>query len=289
MIRCKILVRFEKQSGNSIACASVFINETFLRRASLVLISRTILDSLFPGGSPNLRRWLEGKILAALFAILERIFMRAFKKIWNVVGTLFVTLMVVLAILLVGVRVIGLTPFAVLSGSMEPTYHVGALIYVKSIQPQDVQVGMPLTFVVDESLLVATHRVIDIETVTTREEAELDESGNPVLDENGDAITREVPLDEPAYYFQTKGDANEVADGSPVYYKNVVGTPVFSIPYLGYLSNWLQTRQGTIMGISIALAILLMTFIPDILGSGQEKPKKKRRRAKKRNARTNQE
>ena len=215
--------------------------------------------------------------------------MRAFKKIWNVVGTLFVTLMVVLAILLVGVRVIGLTPFAVLSGSMEPTYHVGALIYVKSIQPQDVQVGMPLTFVVDESLLVATHRVIDIETVTTREEAELDESGNPVLDENGDAITREVPLDEPAYYFQTKGDANEVADGSPVYYKNVVGTPVFSIPYLGYLSNWLQTRQGTIMGISIALAILLMTFIPDILGSGQEKPKKKRRRAKKRNARTNQE
>ena len=215
--------------------------------------------------------------------------MRAFKKIWNVVGTLFVTLMVVLAILLVGVRVIGLTPFAVLSGSMEPTYHVGALIYVKSIQPQDVQVGMPLTFVVDESLLVATHRVIDIETVTTREEAELDEAGNPVLDENGDAITREVPLDEPAYYFQTKGDANEVADGSPVYYKNVVGTPVFSIPYLGYLSNWLQTRQGTIMGISIALAILLMTFIPDILGSGQEKPKKKRRRAKKRNARTNQE
>ena len=125
--------------------------------------------------------------------------------------------------------------------------------------------------------------------MTTREEAELDESGNPVLDENGDAITREVPLDEPAYYFQTKGDANEVADGSPVYYKNVVGTPVFSIPYLGYLSNWLQTRQGTIMGISIALAILLMTFIPDILGSGQEKPKKKRRRAKKRNARTNQE
>ena len=43
------------------------------------------------------------------------------------------------------------------------------------------------------------------------------------------------------------------------------------------------------MGISIALAILLMTFIPDILGSGQEKPKKKRRRAKKRSARTNQE
>lgn len=202
--------------------------------------------------------------------------MKAFRKIWNWIGTLLVVAMVALAILLVGVRVIGLTPFAVLSGSMEPTYHVGALIYVKPIDPADVEVGMPLTFVVDESLLVATHRVVGIETRTTRQEAQLDEQGNPVLDENGDPVMQEVPLEEPAYYFQTKGDANEAVDGSPVYYKNIVGTPVFSIPYLGYLSNWLQTRQGMIMGISIALAILLMTFIPDILGSGSEKGKKRR-------------
>lgn len=202
--------------------------------------------------------------------------MKAFRKIWNWIGTLLVIAMVALAILLVGVRAIRLTPFAVLSGSMEPTYHVGALIYVKPIDPADVEVGMPLTFVVDESLLVATHRVVGIETRTTRQEAQLDEQGNPVLDANGDPAVQEVPLDETAYYFQTKGDANDAADGSPVYYKNIVGTPVFSIPYLGYLSNWLQTRQGMIMGISIALAILLMTFIPDILGSGSEKGKKRR-------------
>ena len=202
--------------------------------------------------------------------------MKAFRKIWNWIGTLLVVAMVALAILLVGVRVIGLTPFAVLSGSMEPTYHVGALIYVKPIDPADVEVGMPLTFVVDESLLVATHRVVGIETRTTRQEAQLDEQGNLVLDANGDPVMQEAPLEETAYYFQTKGDANEAVDGSPVYYKNIVGTPVFSIPYLGYLSNWLQTRQGMIMGISIALAILLMTFISDILGSDSEKGKKRR-------------
>ena len=191
-----------------------------------------------------------------------------------------VALVLICAILLVGVQVVGLKPYAVLSGSMEPTYHVGSLIYVRKIDPADVTVGMPLTFVVNEDLLVATHRVVDIEKVTMRQEQVLDEQGNPVVDEDGNPLTQDVQLDEPVYYFQTKGDANEAVDGSPVYYKNIVGTPVFTIPYLGYLAGWLQTKQGMIMGVSIALAILLATFIPDILGSDSKKRKKKRRRAK---------
>ena len=79
-----------------------------------------------------------------------------------------------------------------------------------------------------------------------------------------------------SYYFTTQGDANDAPDGSPVYYKNVIGTPVFSIPYLGYLSSWLQTKKGMIMGISIALVILILTFLPDlidrIMGEGDAKP-----------------
>lgn len=143
--------------------------------------------------------------------------MRSIRKIWNFINTLFVTLVVILAILLVGVRVIGLTPYAVLSGSMEPTYHVGALIYVKDIAPEDVEIGTPLTFVVNEDLLVATHRVVDISIVETRQEPVLDEAGNPMLDEKGAKILQEVRLEEPVYYYQTKGDANEDVDGSPVH------------------------------------------------------------------------
>ncbi len=197
------------------------------------------------------------------------------KKIWNAVSTLLVVVVVALAVLLVGVRVVGLTPYAVLSGSMEPTYHVGSLIYVKSIEPQDVEVGMPLTFVVDENLTVATHRVVDIFSTSTKEETVLDDSGNPVLDENGAEVTREVPLEETAYYFQTKGDANENADGSLVYYKNVIGTPVFTVPYLGYLSSWLQTKKGTIIGITIAIVIVILSFLPDLLKAVDDKPKAK--------------
>lgn len=209
--------------------------------------------------------------------------MRFIRRLWSLISTLLVIVMVLLAIALVGVRLVGLTPYAVLSGSMEPTYHVGALIYVRDIAPEDIQTGMPITFVVNEDLLVATHRVVDIEVVTTVEEPIVDETtGEPMLDESGNPLVQEVPLDEPAYYFQTKGDANDDVDGSPVYYKNVVGTPVFTIPYLGYLSNWLQTREGTIMGICIALVLLILTFMPDLLRGADDKPKKKKRRKRRR-------
>lgn len=207
--------------------------------------------------------------------------MKAFRKVWNAVTTLLVILVVVLAIALVGVRFVGLTPYAVLSGSMEPTYHVGSLIYVKKIAPEEVEVGMPITFVVNEDLLLATHRVVDIEAITTREETMLDEAGQPMLDEEGNEIKQTVELDEPIYYYQTKGDANDAVDGSPVYYKNLVGTPMFSLPYLGYLSSWLQSPKGTIMGISIALAVMLLTFIPDLIKGLDEEPKKKKKRKKK--------
>jgi len=197
------------------------------------------------------------------------------RKLWNTISSFTVALVVIIAFLLVGVRLIGLTPFAVLSGSMEPTYHVGSLIYVKHAEPHQVKVGDPITFVVNEDGLVATHRVVNIDIKTTKM-AE-------VTDENGNTTIQEVPLDEFAYYFYTKGDANDVADGAPVYYMNLLGTPVFTIPYLGYLSSWLQTRKGAILGVTIGIVLIMLLFMPDMLravddDSSKKKKKKKRRK-----------
>lgn len=61
------------------------------------------------------------------------------QKVWNAVTTVLVILVVILALLLVGVRLVGLRPMCVLSGSMEPTYHTGSLIYVKPCAPEAVQ------------------------------------------------------------------------------------------------------------------------------------------------------
>ena len=83
-----------------------------------------------------------------------------------------------------------------------------------------------------------------------------------------------MPLDEPAYYYQTKGDANADVDGAPVYYKNLIGEPVFSVPYLGYLSSALQTKKGMILGVTAALVLLLLLFMPDMLRSVDDSDKK---------------
>lgn len=205
--------------------------------------------------------------------------MKKLVKIWNIVTTLLVVLMILMAVLLVGVRVGGLQPLYVMSGSMEPAFHVGSLIFVQKTDPAKIEVGDPITYTINEEGDYSTHRVIDIATFETGTRQVLDENDQPVLDEDGDLMYEEYPLEETCYYFYTKGDANASADGTPVYYKNVVGVPKMTIPYLGYLAYWLQTPKGRIMGISIALVIVILTFLPDLLkwvdeGDKKEKEKK---------------
>ena len=169
------------------------------------------------------------------------------KKLWSWISTLLVGIVVLLAVALVGVRVVGLQPFVVLSGSMEPTYHVGSLIYVKSVDYKELKVGDPITFMISENT-VATHRIIE------------------VLPDEEDPDTLR--------YF-TQGDANDVPDGSSVHYKNIIGKPVFSIPYLGYLSDYIQNPPGKYVAISGAALLVLLVFLPDIFVEDESSKKKK--------------
>lgn len=130
---------------------------------------------------------------------------KALKKIWNIVTSVLVALVVLLAVALVGVRLFGVRTYAVMSGSMEPTYPTGSLLYVKRVDPADLKVGDSITFMLDEDT-VATHRIIEI-----------------LPDEEEKDVIR----------FRTQGDANDTPDGTPVHCKNVIGKPVFAIPYLG--------------------------------------------------------
>lgn len=202
--------------------------------------------------------------------------MKKLGKIWNVLTTSLVILVVVIALALVGIRLLGFTPLYVMSGSMKPAFPVGALIFVQETDPADIQVGDPITYTINDEGDYSTHRVIAIEVYETSLRPMTDEEGQPVLDESGDQVYEEYALDETCYYFQTKGDANDLPDGTPVYYKNVVGVPKLTVPYLGYFAQWLQTPRGCILGVSIALVIVILTFLPDLLKWVDDGDKKKK-------------
>ena len=157
---------------------------------------------------------------------------KSFKKIFDTVTTVLVVLVVIFAVFLMGSRLMGMQVFNVISGSMEPTYSVGDLLYVKTVDPDSVKVGDPITFVLNEDLVVATHRVVKVD--------------------------RENRL------FTTKGDANETEDAMPVHFNNLVGVPVFAIPLLGYVSAYIQNPPGMYVAIALGAALLLAVFLPDL-------------------------
>ena len=82
------------------------------------------------------------------------------RKIYSIVSTLLIIAVVIVAFLLVGVRLIGFEPYTVLSGSMEPKYHVGSIIYVAKVTPDELSVGDPLTYRIDNT--VVTHEIVEI-------------------------------------------------------------------------------------------------------------------------------
>lgn len=167
------------------------------------------------------------------------------KKVWNIVTTVLVVVVVLLAVALVGVRVVGLQTYAVVSGSMEPDYPVGSLLYVKSVDYKQLEVGDVITFMINEDT-VATHRIIEI-----------------LVDEQDSAVLR----------FRTKGDSNEVEDGTPVHYKNIIGTPVFCIPKLGYFAHYIQSPPGMYLAIGGAAILLILVFLPDLFKEDDKKAK----------------
>ena len=78
----------------------------------------------------------------------------------------------------------GYRPVVVLSGSMEPAFPVGSVIYYKAASFEQIQEGDPITFHAGEDGSLVTHRVVE---------------------------KQELSRD-----FITRGDANETADPNPV-------------------------------------------------------------------------
>ena len=154
-----------------------------------------------------------------------------------------VVIVVILAILLAGVRLIGLKPYVVLSGSMEPKYPVGSMIYTKKVDPADLKVDDPLTFKLSSGA-VATHRIVEI--------LPPEKAGGQIQ-------------------FRTKGDANQNADSAPVPADRVLGKPVFCIPLLGFVAEFIQRPPGLYVAAGIGIVVIILSFVTDQLPSKKGK------------------
>lgn len=154
------------------------------------------------------------------------------QKVWSCLSWVLVAVVVLLAMALVGVRALGFEPFAVLSPSMTPRYGVGDLVYVKAADPETIDVGDVITFLIDDQGTLVTHRVVE--------------------------------ADRENRCFTTKGDANDTRDGRPVLYENVVGVVRFSLPKLGYVSSYLTSPSGRYVGIAAVLVLVLLMILPDL-------------------------
>lgn len=162
------------------------------------------------------------------------------KKALNIISTILVSLVVILAIALAGVRLFGLQTYVVLSGSMEPTFKTGSVVYVKHADASEIESGDIITFSIDGDM-VATHRVVE--------------------------VVREGSTTS----FRTKGDANNMVDGRLVTEDRLVGKALVSIPGLGYLVEFIHTDIGRFVAICVGVILVLLVVLPGYLSPDEKR------------------
>jgi signal peptidase len=158
--------------------------------------------------------------------------MKIIKKIINVLTTLIICVGGLFLIL----YILGIVPYVVLSGSMEPSIETGSVCFInKHAKFENIKEKDVIAFKMNDGTLV-THRAIEI---------------------NDSGIV-------------TKGDNNKDADRNIVTNSNFVGKNLFWIPKVGYVIKAFQTTTGRIIAVALILLLLVSGFL-----FGDDKKKEK--------------
>ncbi len=149
--------------------------------------------------------------------------MKIVKKIINILTTIIICVGGLFLIL----YILGIVPYVVLSGSMEPSIETGSVCFInKHAKFEDIKEKDVIAFKMKDGTLV-THRAIEI---------------------NDSGIV-------------TKGDNNKDADNNIVTKGNFVGKNLFWIPKVGYVIKAFQTTTGRIIAAVIILLLLVSGFL----------------------------
>lgn len=158
------------------------------------------------------------------------------KKIIRIITTPVVVLILLLAIYTGYFKFIkksnnisffGYKQYIVMTGSMEPSYNIGDLIFEKEIAKEDIKLNDVITYSLENGQDTVTHRVVDI------------------IEENGET------------YYQFKGDNNNSPDPDLVTYKQIQGKVIYKINKLGSLIA--EFVSGT--GVILILIIFILSYM----------------------------
>lgn len=164
---------------------------------------------------------------------------RILPAVVRITGTVLLVLLVAACIPLTVPRFLGFQIYSVITGSMEPFIPVGSLVYIKSIEPEDIQEGDVIAFYgAGDSASIITHRVVE----------------------------NRVFMGE----FVTKGDANQEEDMNPVPYADFIGRVEHSFPRVGALAELLTSPVGKAAAGGLIAAAILLHILANLLDS---KPK----------------
>lgn len=149
------------------------------------------------------------------------------EKVIKTTANVLIAACVCIAAVLFVMYPLGIRPYIVMSGSMEPEIHTGSVCLVNTKVPYtDIEEGDIVTF--DHGMEIpVTHRVLRIT-------------------EDG---------------METKGDANDTSDGITTREDNYIGKTFFSIPYAGYAFHFLHTKRGKILMGTFAVILIILTNI----------------------------
>ena len=133
----------------------------------------------------------------------------------------------------------GYKPLVVLTGSMEPTYKVGSVVYYKKVPETELKVGDVISFKY-ERVDYITHRIHAIE--------------------NG--------------HYTTKGDANNTPDSKQITYQDIHGkVGKIYLPVVGHAVTFINKHFYLA---SVLIAIMVAEFLFNNIKAFQTPPKEKK-------------
>lgn len=157
-------------------------------------------------------------------------------KICSGIGMLTVALVIVLMIPLSVPKLFGYRIYGVMTGSMEPEYGVGGVVYVRACETGELSEGDVITYLLgSDTTAVCTHRIVGIT-------------------EDGAFITR--------------GDANNTEDPQPVLPESVVGKVDYYVPFLANVVALLKSTAGILVLFCIFAFVLICWMLADLLEKG---------------------